>query len=71
VTRRKDVFLVSLWREGDVHGALPAAHWRGSVEHVSSRRRLYFADLIELVAFLAGYTHTAPRESGAREEPDL
>jgi len=41
-----------------------AADWRGSVEHVHSRRRLYFTDLIDLVTFLAGYTHAGEVENG-------
>jgi len=64
VGRRKDVFLVNLWREGDCHDRPRAADWRGSVEHVHSRRRLYFTDLIDLVTFLAGYTQTGELESG-------
>ena len=63
--RRKDVFLVNLWREGDGH-KLPSADWRGSVEHVHSRRRLYFTDLIDLVTFLVGYTKTAEIEKPDR-----
>jgi hypothetical protein len=62
--RRKDVFLVNLWREAEEHDRPPAADWRGSVEHVRSSRRLYFTDLIELVAFLAGYTSAGELESG-------
>ena len=62
--RRKDVFLVNLWREGDGQGQPRAADWRGSVEHVHSRRRLYFTDLIDLVTFLAGYTHAGEVENG-------
>ena len=61
--RRKDVFLVNLWREGAGQGQPRAADWRGSVEHVQSRRRLYFTDLIELVTFLTGYTNAAHVES--------
>jgi hypothetical protein len=62
--RRKDVFLVNLWRDGGGYDQPAAADWRGSVEHVHSRRRLYFTDLIELVAFLAGYTNTGELENG-------
>ena len=64
--RRKDVFLVSLWHEGAGHDQPRAADWRGSVEHVHSRRRLYFTDLIDLVTFLAGYTNADELENGTR-----
>ena len=60
--RRKDVFLVNVWRDGGALGYARDAEWRGSVEHIHTRRRLYFTDLIDLVAFLAAYTHAAPEE---------
>jgi len=68
MARRKDVFFVSLWRDGD--GLVPTADWRGSVEHVHSRRRLYFRELIDLVAFLAGYMNAAAGENGSHAVRD-
>jgi hypothetical protein len=65
MARRKDVFLVTVWRDGDVQDQPRAADWRGSVEHIHSRRRRYFTDLVELVAFLAGYTNTGELENGS------
>jgi len=64
--RRKDVFLVTVWREGEGQGQPRATDWRGSIEHVHSRRRRYFTDLVDLVAFLAGYTNTGELENGNR-----
>lgn len=54
--RRKDVFLLNLWREGEDSERARIADWRASIEHVQTRRRLYFTELIDLVTFLAGYT---------------
>ncbi len=49
--RHKDSFLVTLWTEGrDGIDAAPA--WRGSVEHLSTTRRLYFSAPSELIGFL-------------------
>ncbi len=58
MSRRKDAFLVNLWRElgRDDPGH---ADWRGSVEHLASRRRLYFTGITDLVAFLSEYTRDA------------
>jgi hypothetical protein len=66
MARRKDTFVVNLWLEPDETGQPRGADWRGSVEHLTTRRRLYFSDLVELVAFLAAHA-TAPRpEDGDR-----
>ena len=63
MARRKDVFLVNVWWDGGSTGYSRDAEWRGSVEHIHTRRRLYFTDLVELVAFLAAYTNAAPDEA--------
>lgn len=60
MARRKDVFLVNVWRDGESLGYAHAGAWRGSVEHVHTRRRLYFTDLVDLVTFLTAYTSAAP-----------
>lgn len=66
--RRKATFLVRLWFEptGEV---LPEHHngWRGSVEHLDSRRCLYFTHVTDLVAFLA--TETGRSSTGVSIEP--
>lgn len=64
--RRKDVFLVNLWRDGESHDQPRLTDWRGSIEHVHSRRRMYFTDLVELVTFLNGYTNAVELENGER-----
>lgn len=64
MARHKDAFLVNLWFEPNAPGERRADGWRGSVEHLSTRRRLYFSDIIELVTFLAGYTVKPSAEDG-------
>jgi hypothetical protein len=48
-TRDEHLFVVRVWRESGSAG--PGA-WRGSVEHVDSGMRKYFADLDDLRAFI-------------------
>ncbi len=61
MSRRKYAFLVNLWFEAEDEEAPGARRWRGSVERLSTRQRLYFNDLTELVAFLA--TSTGRRDA--------
>jgi hypothetical protein len=46
--RNEELFMVRLWREQQA----PAAAWRGSVEHVGSKRRYFFTNLSDLVDFI-------------------
>jgi hypothetical protein len=46
--RQEHAFIVRVWHEASDD----AAPWRGSVEHVSTHRRHYFADLSELLDFI-------------------
>jgi hypothetical protein len=46
--RQEHAFIVRVWHEQSDE----PVQWRGSVEHVSSRRRHYFADLSELLEFI-------------------
>lgn len=48
----KDSFLVTLWSETDEARAPAESPWRGSVEHLPTKHRLYFSDPSELIAFL-------------------
>ena len=48
--RTEHLFIVRLWSES---AAGDLDEWRGSVEHVASKRRLFFADVAELPAFVA------------------
>lgn len=54
--RNEQLFLVRFWREHD-------AAWRGYVEHVASKQRVYFSELSDLNEFLrsrlAGHNPTA------------
>ena len=52
MNRRKYAFLVSVWVEtGDEERDM--RQWRGSVEHLATKRRFYFSEIAELVDFLA------------------
>jgi hypothetical protein len=50
--RWKETFIVNLWIESDPNESDKRANLRGSVEHLPTRRRLYFSELAELVEFL-------------------
>lgn len=47
--RPQHVFIVRLWTEAVEP---TTAQWRGSVEHVPSAQRLYFASLVDLTDFI-------------------
>jgi len=60
--REEQLFVVRLWHEGSERRA---ADWRGYVEHVTSKQRMYFSDLADLNDFLhfrlgGGDRSTAP-----------
>jgi hypothetical protein len=46
--RNEELFMVRLWREQQA----PARAWRGSVEHVGSKRRYHFSNLSDLLDFI-------------------
>ncbi len=56
MVQRKESFIVNLWSERDAGGDAERTGCRGSVEHVQTRRRLYFTELVELAEFLTRYT---------------
>ncbi len=47
--RPEHLFVVRLWSES---AAEPRGQWRGSVAHVSSGQKLYFANLGDLTEFI-------------------
>jgi len=49
-TRPEHLFVVRLWRETAPGGD---GQWRGSVDHVTSGRKHYFASMGALVEFMA------------------
>jgi len=55
----KDLFLVTLWTEPRNGGTRAAPAWRGSVEHLFTKRRLYFSDPSELIGFLGSHMQKA------------
>jgi len=55
-------YLLRLWQARGADGMI----WRASLESVLSGERLSFADIEELLSFLAGYAH---REAPDRTRP--
>ena len=53
--RRKQTFLITLWVENDERDGARETDWRASVEHLGTRRRLYFREMGDLVGFLSGW----------------
>ncbi|MBN2149535.1 MAG: hypothetical protein JW726_19260 [Anaerolineales bacterium] len=47
--RPQHLFLVRFWSEAQ---NISPAHWRGSVEHVSSGQKIYFTSLSDLNDFM-------------------
>jgi len=47
--RTEHAFLVRIWQEAD-NGA--SADWRGFIEHVSTKQRLYFSEIADLNDFV-------------------
>lgn len=59
---------MTLWSEPNEGEDEGSPLWRGSVEHLTSRRRLYFSGPNELIGFIAGYAVGASKQ-GKRREP--
>ncbi len=55
-TEDRHVFVVRVWREASQ--ANPGGQWRGSVEHVPTGQRIYFASLEALLEFIGRYWGT-------------
>lgn len=66
--RGKDSFLVTLWTDADDAGSVAAFSWRGSVEHLATKRRLYFSDPNELILFLT--RHLVGVHASSSEDED-
>ena len=47
--RVEALFVVRLWREA---GGERSEGWRGYVEHIASKQRLYFSDFTDLTDFM-------------------
>jgi hypothetical protein len=47
--RVEALFVIRLWREA---GGESSEGWRGYVEHVPSKQRLYFSDFTDLTDFM-------------------
>jgi hypothetical protein len=57
--RQQDAFLVKLWCESQAHGESPSTKLRGSVEHLATRQRRYFTEIVDLVTFLTTVAETS------------
>lgn len=66
--RGKDSFLVTLWIEADGTQSAPLVPWRGSVEHLGTKARLYFSDPNELIGFLTRHIVKVHEGPWASEE---
>lgn len=66
--RGKDSFLVTLWIEADGTESAPLIPWRGSVEHLATKRRLYFSNPNELIGFLTHHIIKVHESPSASEE---
>lgn len=55
--RTEHLFILRLWSESSADD-LDA--WRGSIEHVDSKRRLYFTHVGELPSFVTACLHDNP-----------
>jgi len=62
--RVEHLFVVRIWFEAGAH---EGDAWRGSVEHVATGTRRYFAALDELDAFVARFAVASPLPRNARE----
>jgi hypothetical protein len=57
--RSQHLFIVRMWQEPGDH---KPDQWRGSVEHVSSAQRLYFASLDDLNDFITLRLNSRPAQ---------
>lgn len=58
-------FFIRLWQEPRERGGEPP-EWRGSIEHVQSRKKQYFRDVESVIAFIQETTNNQHRSSGRR-----
>ncbi len=64
--RRKHAFVLYLWVEGEPDRDQGEPAWRGSIEHLPTKRRLYFSVLTDLMRFLSRHID----ETSARATSD-
>jgi nitric oxide dioxygenase len=57
VERLQHLFIVRIWQEPSA--SAPPGQWRGSVEHVSTGQRLYFANIEDLNKYILGQMNKA------------
>lgn len=59
---------MTLWSEPNEGEYAESPLWRGSVEHLTSKHRLYFTGPNELIGFITRYAKGASKQ-GKRREP--
>jgi hypothetical protein len=58
-------FFIRLWQEPREIGGEPP-EWRGSIEHVQSRKKRYFKDVETVILFIEEMTNNLHRPSRQR-----
>jgi hypothetical protein len=48
------VFIIRIWRELHENPGIPP-EWRGVIEHLQSKRRVYIRDLNKVIQFISPY----------------
>lgn len=57
--RDEHLFIVRIWQEA---GRRLSQEWRGSVEHIPTRQRFYFASFSDLTDFIARRLKSKPHD---------
>jgi len=65
--RHEHLFLIRIWPQ--IGPENTASGWRGSVQHVASGQRLYFATFQDLNDFISLKTGLSPPREGATNGP--
>jgi hypothetical protein len=50
-------YVIRMWRESAASD-LEQGEWRGWIEHVQSRKRIFFRDTEEITSFIDKYLHS-------------
>lgn len=65
--RQQHLFIVRVWQEPSQ--LQPPGQWRGSVEHVPSGQRLYFASMNDLTNFMTFQLNSDGESAGESASP--
>jgi hypothetical protein len=67
-TRIEHLFIVRLWSE-ESSSSLPV--WRGSVEHITCKQKLYFVRLVDMQDFITFHLCERSLPAGKDDTPEL